>query len=103
MPTTAWPFIELDDRGVPFIQGTRIKVLMLARQHRAYLWDAEQIQRQYPQLSLPRIHAALGYYHEHRDECDRMIAQVEREEERMRRNLENPELQDRLRRVKEGA
>ena len=61
MQTTAWPFIELDDRGRPLIQGTRYKVLLLVEEHRLYDWDAEQLRRQHPDLSLPQLHAALGF------------------------------------------
>ncbi len=76
MLTTAWPFIELDERGIPLIQSTRTKVFEVVAEHQAYLWDADQIHRQHPHLSLPQIHAALGYYYEHQEECDRQMEEA---------------------------
>ena len=69
----------------------------LVREHLAFDWDAEQLHRQHPHLSLADIHAALGYYYEHRDECH---AALERDEERLQQlkhQLVNPTLQERLR------
>lgn len=100
MLATAWPFIEIDDRGRPRIQGTGIKVLLLMQQCQAWSWDAAQVRENYPQLSMAQIHAAFGYYHEHQDECDRMIAESEHFIEEMRAKTENPELQARLRQLK---
>jgi hypothetical protein len=39
----------------------------------AHHWDADEIQRQHPYLSLAQIYAALAYYHDHQDEIDREI------------------------------
>ena len=103
MVTTTWPFIELSEQGVPLIKGTRIKVTEIATEHLAYRWDADQIHCQHEQLSLPQIHAALGYYYEHREECDRQIEEGVQRADELRQKLENPELQARLRRLKEGA
>lgn len=103
MPATAWPFIEFDARGRPLIEGTRFQVLLLVQEHRAYDWGAEQLRRQHPHLSLPQIHAALGYYYEHQAECDQLLEEGEREIAEWRAKLENPALQERLRRAKEGA
>lgn len=69
----AWPFITHTDAGVAEIAGVGMKVLELAIERLAYGWKAQEIHRQHPELSLPQIHAALGYYVDHRDECDRQI------------------------------
>lgn len=97
MLATTWPFIEIDDRGIPFIKGTRIKVSEIAANHVAYRWDAEQIQIQLPHLSLPQIHAALGYYYEHQEQCDREIAESLEQAEEICRQAENPALLAKLR------
>jgi uncharacterized protein (DUF433 family) len=94
---TTWPFIEIDDRGIPFIKGTRIKVSEIAASHVAYRWAAEQIQIQLPHLSLPQIHAALGYYYEHQEQCDREIAESLEKAEEICRQAENPALLAKLR------
>jgi uncharacterized protein (DUF433 family) len=73
MSVTTWPFIQHGADGVAYIEGTRTKVIEVALDQLAYDWDADEIHRQYPYLSLPQIHAALGYYYENRNECDRLI------------------------------
>lgn len=97
MSATAWPFIEINERGRPTIPSKRLKVLMLVREHVAYEWDAEQLHLQYPHLSLQEIHAALGYYYEHREDCDRMIQEDDERVEVLKSQFVNMALQERLR------
>lgn len=94
---TAWPFIDLNDGGVAFIQGTRTKVTEIVECHLAYKWDAEQIYRQLGGLSLPQIHAALGYYYEHQAECDAQLESSESRSEELRRECEDSALMQKLR------
>ena len=97
MLATAWPFIELDDRGRPLIKGTRMKVLLLIRHHLGSSLDAEELHHQYPQFSLAQIHAALGYYYENQAECDRRIAEEDATTDELLAKMENPRLQEKLR------
>jgi uncharacterized protein (DUF433 family) len=60
------------------LTGTRIKVVEIALDHLAYGWDAAEIQRQFPQLSLGQIHSALAYYCDHKAEMD---AEIQRRRE----------------------
>jgi len=69
--------VYLDDRCRARIQGTRFKVIHIARDRRAGL-DVDAIQEAYPDLSLAQIHAALSYYYAHQDDLD---AQIERDEQ----------------------
>ncbi len=97
LTATTWPFIDLDDTGCLTILAKGSKVLQLVREHLAFDWEAEQLHRQHPHLSLAEVHAALGYYYEHRVECD---AAVERDENRLaelKHQLVDPGLQERLR------
>ena len=73
MSVTAWPFISQDASGVAVIEGTRTKVIEVALDRLAHEWTAEDICRQHSDLSLPQVHAALGFYFENRAECDRQI------------------------------
>jgi uncharacterized protein (DUF433 family) len=100
---TAWPFIELNEHGVPFIKGTQFKVTQIATEHLAYHWDADQLHRQHESLSLPQIHAVLGYYYENRDECDRRIEEGLQQADSLRQKFENPAIQARLRGLKDDA
>jgi len=95
--TTAWPFIGLNNEGVAFVHGTKTKVLEIAECHLAYQWDADQIHRQLSGLTLPQIHAALGYYYENKPECDRQLQGAHDRAEFLRREFEDPALMQRLR------
>lgn len=98
MTATAWPFIEIDDSGVAYVMGTRTKVIEIALDRIAHHWDADEIQRQHPHLSLGRIHAALSYYYENQEDCDRLIeSEFQASEEILRRRV-NPSLVAKLRR-----
>ena len=73
MITVAYPHIEVAADGVAMIAGTKTKVLEVVLDRLAHHWDADEIQRQHPYLSLAQIYAALAYYHDHEEEIDREI------------------------------
>jgi len=72
MPALAYAHIELRE-GVPYVAGTRTKVIQIALDLLAHGWDADEIHLQHPHLSLGQIHSALAYYYDHREELDRDI------------------------------
>ncbi len=74
MPTPAVSMIEIDDRGVAWISGTRIKVIEVAVDKLAHGSSPEEMAAEYPHLSLAQIHAALAYYYAHQTEFDAQIA-----------------------------
>jgi uncharacterized protein (DUF433 family) len=61
--------------GEPIILGTRIMVRTIIEQYQLgssieyILWD-------YPQLSSAQIHDAIAYYHDHKDEMDKLLKQA---------------------------
>jgi uncharacterized protein (DUF433 family) len=65
--------IDLDDTGIAWIHGTRIKVIEVAVDKLAHGSSPEEIHFQYPHLSLAQVHAALAYYYEHQSELDAEI------------------------------
>ncbi len=73
MPTVEYPHIELKSSGVAYLAGTQTKVVEIALDRIAHHWDADEIQRQHPHLSLGQIYAALAYYSDHEDELDEQI------------------------------
>lgn len=73
MSTVSYPHIVLTPDGVPILSGTRTKVIEVALDRIAHHWDADEIQRQHPHLTLGQIHSALAYYYDHQDEMDRDI------------------------------
>lgn len=79
MATVDYAHISLTEDGKPVITGTRMKVLMIAVEHRAGQ-DAAAIQRRFPYLTLGQVYSALAYYHDHQAEMDRRIEEGERRE-----------------------
>ena len=67
--------IRLDKRGVAWIDNTRIKVIEVAVDWIANRSSAEEMHLQYPHLSVAQIHAALSFYHDHKEEFDKAIAE----------------------------
>jgi uncharacterized protein (DUF433 family) len=59
--------------GKPRIAGTRIQVKDVALMHERMGMTPAQIVADYPHLTLADIHAALAYYHDHRDQVDAEI------------------------------
>ena len=57
--------IELDEQGVAWISGTKVKVIEVALDKLAHGSSPEEIHFQYPHLSLAQIHAALSFYYDH--------------------------------------
>jgi uncharacterized protein (DUF433 family) len=87
MATVTYAHIAHSPEGVPYLSGTRTKVEEVALDHLAHRWDAEAIQRQYPDLSLGQIYSALAYYYDHREELDRSIDAGLREVAQIRSSL----------------
>src|SRR5437763_15280522 len=73
MTTVINTHIQLDDAGVAWIEGTRIKVIEVVLDKLAHGSSPEEIHFQYPHLSLSQIHAALAYYYDHQSEVDAEI------------------------------
>ena len=73
MSNEFYPHIEQRSDGKLWLTGTQTKVLEVVLDRLAHHWDADEIQRQHPHLSLGQIHSCLAYYHDHQDEMDRLI------------------------------
>src|SRR5688572_11101788 len=98
MATAATPvpsLVWLDEQGQPRIQGTRFKVIHIARDRRNGL-DVDAIHAAYPFLSLAQIHAALAYYYEHQQELDARMEQDDRELEAFASRHSNPVTREEL-------
>ncbi|HZZ82044.1 MAG TPA: DUF433 domain-containing protein [Gemmataceae bacterium] len=70
-----YPHIEQRSDGKLWLIGTQTKVIEVALDHLAHHWDAEEIRRQHPHLTLGQIHSCLAYYFDNQDEFDRIIDQ----------------------------
>jgi uncharacterized protein (DUF433 family) len=89
--------VEVDDQGVARIAGSRIRVIDLVLDRRAYGWSPEEIHEQFPHLSMAQIHAAFAYYYDHQSELDADIERRRVEVERLRAEAGESELAKRLR------
>ncbi len=103
MTTTAWPSIELDERGVPSIEGTACKVLLLVEQHLTFGLDAVALAREFPALTAAQTHAASGYYNAHREECDALRQRLRDEAESVLNEVVDDRLQERLAQAKSAS
>jgi uncharacterized protein (DUF433 family) len=65
-------------RGRPRIAGTRIKVQHVVIWHERMGMSVSEIVATYPQLALADVHAALAYYHDHREQ---ILADMKADEE----------------------
>ncbi len=65
--------IDLTEDGIPFLSGTQTKVEEVVLDHLAHGWEAGEIHRQHPHLTLAQIHSALAYYYDHQAKMDRFI------------------------------
>jgi uncharacterized protein (DUF433 family) len=58
--------------GRPAIDGTRVRVVNIVfLQKEGY--TPEQMLKEYPDLNLAQVHAALTYYYDHKDEIEAII------------------------------
>ena len=97
---TRYEHIVLDEDRIPLISGTTMKVIELILEQSAHGWSAEELHFQHPYLSLGKIHSALAYYWDHKDELDQDIeTRLERVNQLRRESPPSP-LIDRLK--KEG-
>lgn len=87
MSTVTNCHIEIDANGVPYLSGTRTKVVEVVLDRLAHHWDADEIQRQHPHLTLAQIYSALAYYYDHRTELDQTIEEGLRQTQAIRVGL----------------
>ncbi|WP_026102291.1 DUF433 domain-containing protein [Pleurocapsa sp. PCC 7319] len=95
--TTEYKHILLDDRQVPFIKGTSMKVVELVTSVQAYGWSPEELHFQYPHLSMSQIYSALAYYWEYKEEIDADVKRRFEYSEKLRQDAGESTLAKRLR------
>ncbi|MBI4908553.1 MAG: DUF433 domain-containing protein [Acidobacteria bacterium] len=96
MTATFQTQIELDARGVAWLDGTKVKVLEVVLDKVAHGWSPEEIHFQHPHLSLTQIHAALTYYYENQAVLDAEIERSVTESMDLARQVADPGLRQRL-------
>ena len=102
MSTVDYAHITIAGDNVPVLTGTRIKVAEIALDHLAYRWDAPEIHRQFPQLSLGQIHSALAFYYDHQVEMDADIRHRREVAQQIRTRLGDGPITDALRATRQS-
>jgi uncharacterized protein (DUF433 family) len=97
MSTVEYAHVAVGPDNVPMLAGTPIKVVEIVLDHLVHGWQAEEIHREFPQLSLGQIHSALGYYYDHKEEIDADIQRRREAAEEIRSRLGDGPLTDTLR------
>jgi uncharacterized protein (DUF433 family) len=93
---TKYQHVVLDERRIPTIAGTNMKVIELVLERAAYGWSPEELHFQHPYLSLGQIYSALAYYWDHQEELDRDIERRLRAMDEKRRERGPSSLEARL-------
>jgi uncharacterized protein (DUF433 family) len=97
LSTTEYKYIELDDRNVPIVAGTTMKVIELVTGQIAYGWSPEELHFQHPYLTMSQIYSALAYYWDHKEELDADIQQREEYAANLRKQAGESPLAKKLR------
>jgi len=80
----SYPHIEQRPDGKHWLTGTQIKVIEVVLDRLAHHWDADEIQRQHPHLTLGQIHSCLAYYYDHQAAMDAIIEEQLEEVKQLR-------------------
>ena len=70
---TPYRHIILNEKQVPIIAGTTMKVEELVIEYLAYGWSPEELCDSHPYLTMGQVLSALAYYWDHKAEVDRQI------------------------------
>ncbi|HEX8681788.1 MAG TPA: DUF433 domain-containing protein [Ardenticatenaceae bacterium] len=97
---TRYEHIILNDKGVPVIAGTTMKVIELVLAHQAYSMGPDELHDSFPYLSMGQIYSALAYYWDHKEELDEDIQRRHELVEQIRRELGTSPLMERLKAIK---
>lgn len=84
---TGYQHLVLDEKGIPVIKGTTLKISELVVESFAYGWSPEELHFQHPYLTLGQIHAALAYYWDHADDLNAEIAERLERVENLRKGV----------------
>jgi uncharacterized protein (DUF433 family) len=89
--------IEIDERGVARVAGSRTKVAQIVLDATVRDWSPDEIKSQYPHLSLADIHAAMAFYYDHQEEVDAQIDKDRADFEALRASAAESPIVERLR------
>ena len=94
---TGYPHLTRDQHGVLRIDHTGYKAILLIELFLARPWTEQEFLEGYPRLTRAQFHAMLAYYYDHQAEIDAEIERGTAEVERLRAELADLSLGERLR------
>jgi len=94
---TLYEHITVDEKKVPAIAGANTKVVEVVTLMKAHGLSPEEVCFQLPHLTMGQIHSALAYYWDHKEEVDRDIQRREEYAQRLRREMGQPPIVEKLR------
>jgi len=97
---TDYKYILLDEKGVTFIEGSRVKVIHLVGHHIGHGLSPEELQVELPHLTMSQIYSAFAYYWDNKEEIDAEEERLLAEAERLREEQQNSPFGERLRQIK---
>jgi uncharacterized protein (DUF433 family) len=95
--TTSYEHITLNEKGIPVIDGTTMKVVELIMAQKAHGWRPEELHYQHPYLNMSQIHSELSNYWDNKATLDADIEWREQYAEEMRLADGRSSLANRLR------
>jgi uncharacterized protein (DUF433 family) len=99
MATVEYGHIAIGPDGTAMLAGTNTKVVEIVLDHLAYAFDATEIAREHPHLTLGQIHSALGYYYDHRQEMDEDVQRRLQRVDAIRAEIGDGTITDKLRKT----
>jgi uncharacterized protein (DUF433 family) len=97
LTATEYKHIQLDERNVPTLAGTTMKVVELIVPIKTYGWTPEHLHEQHPYLTMGQIHSALAYYWDHQEELDADMEQRYQFAEQLRQEAGESPIAEKLR------
>lgn len=70
LTATEYKYVELDEKNVPLIAGTTMKLIELVQAHLAYGWSPAELHLNHRYLTMSQIHSAFAYYWDRKQELD---------------------------------
>ncbi len=93
---TKYEHVVVDEKDVPIVAGTNMKIIELVLEKMAYGWSPEELHFQHPYLSLGQIYSALAYYWDHKEALDLDIEERLKLANQIQKETGRTPLEDRL-------
>jgi len=97
-----YKYVAFDEEGIPLIKPTKMKIIELVSERRAYKWGAKKQQEEHPYLILSQVHSALSYYFDHKKKIEDDIKRRNEFVEEMRKKMGPSPLAEKIKAMREA-